>query len=96
MPLCMYLCFSGLRWRAHASKHVAHPTSALPPAYPTAFQIEMFKKRFGYSDATVTAELLKKASSDAGALAGLTGRVGGKAPAVGDAFVLKAPISYLK
>jgi hypothetical protein len=72
--------------------------AAKPAAKPFSNpqQVEMFKKRFGYVEDAVSESTLKRASGDASALAALTGRVGGKAPAVGDKYVLKAPIAYLK
>ena len=79
---------------ATARAEAASKPAAKPFSNPQ--QIEMFKKRFGYVEDAVSESTLKRASGDASALAALTGRVGGKAPAVGDKYVLKAPISYLK
>jgi hypothetical protein len=59
-------------------------------------QVDMFKKRFGYTDETVTESALKHAAADPSAMAVLTGKVGGKAPAAGMPYVLKAPIAYRK
>ena len=70
-----------------------------PPSLPPSLanpQIDMFRKRFGYVEDAVSESTLKRASGDAAAWAALTGRVGGKAPAAGDAYVLKAPITYAK
>lgn len=58
--------------------------------------IEIFRKRFGYSDVAVTETDINRAKTDASAAAILTGKVGGKTPAVGTPFVLKAPITYVK
>lgn len=77
-----------------ARAEAASKPAAKPFSNPQ--QIEMFKKRFGYVEDAVSESTLKRAAGDASALAALTGRVGGKAPAVGDKYVLKAPISYLK
>lgn len=68
-------------------------TSEMP--LRSAHQIDVFTKRFGYSDTAVTAVALERASKDKAALAVLTGKAGGK-PAVGTPFVLKAPILYVK
>jgi len=56
----------------------------------------MFKKRFGYVEDAVSESTLSRAKTDKAVSATLTGKVGGKAPAVGDKYVLKAPITYLK
>ena len=47
-------------------------------------------------ESAVSESTLAKAKGDASAWAALTGKVGGKAPAVGASYVLKAPITYLK
>ena len=59
-------------------------------------QIDLFKKRFGYTDTAVTASALERASKDPVSLAVLKGKVGGKEPSVGLPFTLKAPILYAK
>jgi hypothetical protein len=72
--------------------------AAKPASKPlsNAHQIELFKKRFGYVEDAVSPATLERASKDAAALAVLTGKVGGKAPAAGLPYVLKAPILYAK
>jgi hypothetical protein len=72
--------------------------AAKPAAKPfsSAQQIDMFSKRFGYSETAVSESTLARAKGDAAALAALTGKTGGAAPAVGTPYVLKAPITYLK
>jgi len=84
-------------WAAAVAKAQAD-IAARPAAQPlrSPQQIDLFKKRFGYSDEAVTAELAAKAGADPAALALLTGKVGGVAPTAGARYVLKAPISYLK
>lgn len=77
-----------------ATASLASKTTSNPFTSPQ--QIEMFKKRFGYVEETVSESTLSRSKTDKALLANLTGKVGGKAPAVGDKYVLKAPISYLK
>lgn len=72
--------------------------AAKPASKPmlNAHQIDLFKKRFGYIESAVSQDTLDRASKDAASLAVLTGRVGGKAPAVGLPYVTKAPILFTK
>jgi len=77
-----------------ATASLAAKTTSNPFTSPQ--QIEMFKKRFGYVEDAVSESTLSRAKTDKAVSATLTGKVGGKAPAVGDKYVLKAPITYLK
>lgn len=79
---------------AKARAELASKPAAKPFTSPQ--QIDMFAKRFGYVESAVSESTLTRAQGDAKAWAALTGKVGGKAPAVGAPYVLKAPISYLK
>lgn len=79
---------------AKARAELASKPAAKPFTNPQ--QIEMFNKRFGYAETAVSEATLAKAKGDATAMAALTGKVGGAAPAVGAPYVLKAPIAYLK
>jgi hypothetical protein len=72
--------------------------AAKPSAKPmtNAHQIDLFNKRFGYVEATVSSATLERASKDAAALAVLTGKVGGKTPVVGMPYAIKSPILFTK
>lgn len=74
--------------------YAAKPAAASNPlANPQI--VEIFKKRFGYTEDAVSEATLSRAS-DAASKAILTGKIGGKAPAVGAQYVLQAPILYAR
>jgi len=81
-----------------ALEKAAADLKAQPAAKPmtNAQQIDIFRKRFGFTEDAVSESTLKRAASDPAALAVLTGKVGGKSPAVGMPYVLKPAIAYAK
>lgn len=74
--------------------YASKPASASNPLASPAV-VEIYKKRFNYTEDAVSEATLARAT-DAASKAVLTGKVGGKAPAVGSQYVLKAPILYAR
>lgn len=64
--------------------------------FADAQQQDIFKKRFGYVEESVSEGTLHRAQGDSAVMAVLTGKLGGAVPKVGAAYKVKAPIAYLK
>jgi hypothetical protein len=84
---------------AGASKHFkANPPRAadVDPAAQAAHEKELFNKRFGFADTTITETMISKAKDSAASWSVLKAMAGGAEPTVGAPIVYPNPIAYSK